>query len=256
MNFSIVKQSFSEQSATGTDSTNSSSFVLQCKENLPPTLPPKSHTSTNQPPPPLTTPPSSLENNVLPALACVSGNNHQSKVARKPLPFASASPMGQAQGIASVLGVQQTVGSPSLQLQQELFILPTLSWTDSTSLWQKMRAKDTCKPAPEADLHLRHPCILPSMRTILLDWMLEVCIATMILLQCLLYYLYIYHATAISACMFSSYSWCICKYTRTNIFSPLAQFMTHVLLFLSLSLSSAIIDFLPCGIDTQMSFFF
>lgn len=143
------------------------SFVLQCKENLPPTLPPKPHTSH-----PLTTPPSSLENNVLPALASVS-NHHQSKVARKPLPFTSAaSPMGQAQGIASVLSVQQTVGSS--QQQQELFLLPALSWTDSTSLWQKMRAKDTCKPAPEADLHLRHPCILPSMRTILLDWMLEV----------------------------------------------------------------------------------
>ena len=53
-------------------------------------------------------------------------------------------------------------------------ILPNLSWTDSGSLWQQMRMKDTCKPAPETELRLRHPYILPTMRTILLDWMLEV----------------------------------------------------------------------------------
>ena len=37
-----------------------------------------------------------------------------------------------------------------------------------------MRAKDRVKSAPESDLRLRHPSILASMRTILLDWMMEV----------------------------------------------------------------------------------
>ena len=150
-------------------------FLLDCKENLPPTLVSKGYTSySNQP---LTTPPSTsssigqLENNVvLPVLAAVKNHQQTGKVAaRKPLPFATATSMGQAQALASVLvhpGVDST--------QQQLFLLPALSWTDSAALWQNMRAKDSCKPAPEADLHLRHPSILPSMRTILLDWMLEV----------------------------------------------------------------------------------
>ena len=137
-------------------------FLLDCKENLPPTLAPKSHASNQT----IQTPPSSCHENVLPVLTASS--HQQSKVARKPLPFApSGSSMGQAQALAASVLVQSAV-------EQQLSPLPPFTWTDSAMLWQKMRSKDSCKPAPETDLHIRHPCILPSMRTILLDWMLEV----------------------------------------------------------------------------------
>ncbi len=56
--------------------------------------------------------------------------------------------------------------------------LPPLSWTASGHMWQQMRLKDVVKSTPEADLLLRHPGIVPSMRVILLDWMLEVCTCT------------------------------------------------------------------------------
>lgn len=142
-------------------------FTLDCKENLPPTLAPKSHAS-NQP---MQTPPSSGQENAIPALT---GLQHPSgKANKKPLAFGTGSSMGQVLAV-SMLAQQQ----PAAQLQQQstpLSPLPCLSWTNSASLWQQMRHKDTCKPAPETDLHLRHPCILPSMRMILLDWMLEVC---------------------------------------------------------------------------------
>lgn len=52
--------------------------------------------------------------------------------------------------------------------------LPDLQWTQSTDLWRRMRAKDMAKVAPETDLRLQHPGILPSMRIILMDWMMEV----------------------------------------------------------------------------------
>lgn len=54
--------------------------------------------------------------------------------------------------------------------------LPSLHWACSAELWGQMRDKDVVKSAPEADLQLRHPGIVPSMRVILLDWMLEVCV--------------------------------------------------------------------------------
>ena len=53
--------------------------------------------------------------------------------------------------------------------------LPRLSWANSGELWQRMRAKDSTRAAPEAEVRMRHPNILPNMRTILLDWMIEVC---------------------------------------------------------------------------------
>lgn len=53
--------------------------------------------------------------------------------------------------------------------------LPVFQWARSAELWGQMRDKDVVKSAPEADLQLRHPGIVPSMRVILLDWMLEVC---------------------------------------------------------------------------------
>ena len=52
--------------------------------------------------------------------------------------------------------------------------LPPLSWANSRDLWAEMRAKDVSKTAPEEELRLLHPGILPSMRTILFDWLMEV----------------------------------------------------------------------------------
>ena len=52
--------------------------------------------------------------------------------------------------------------------------LPNLQWVHADELWQIMRSKDTCKVAPEAELRVRHPGILSSMRIILLDWVMEV----------------------------------------------------------------------------------
>ena len=54
--------------------------------------------------------------------------------------------------------------------------LPQLSWANSRELWVEMRAKDSSKTAPEFELRTLHPGILPSMRTILLDWLMEVCV--------------------------------------------------------------------------------
>lgn len=52
--------------------------------------------------------------------------------------------------------------------------IPQLSWANSRELWIEMRAKDVSKAAPEVELRSLHPGILPTMRTILLDWLMEV----------------------------------------------------------------------------------
>lgn len=52
--------------------------------------------------------------------------------------------------------------------------LPRLAWANSVDLWRQMRAKDTTRATPETELRMRHPSILSNMRTILLDWMMEV----------------------------------------------------------------------------------
>ena len=52
--------------------------------------------------------------------------------------------------------------------------LPDLQWARSSDLWRRMRAKDVTKVAPETDLRMHHPDILPNMRVILMDWMMEV----------------------------------------------------------------------------------
>jgi len=67
-----------------------------------------------------------------------------------------------------------TVGELA-NFHQTLTPLPRLSWVNSGELWQRMRAKDVTRAAPEAELRMRHSSVLPSMRTILLDWMMEVC---------------------------------------------------------------------------------
>lgn len=80
--------------------------------------------------------------------------------------LATAGTQGQLFLYTSVNNISQPAANPSP--------LPPLSWADSSSLWQQMRFKDTSQVAPETELRLRHPYIMPSMRTILLDWMLEV----------------------------------------------------------------------------------
>ena len=52
--------------------------------------------------------------------------------------------------------------------------LPPLAWVRSGALWAQMRSKDCSVASPESSLRLRNPSILPSMRTILVDWMMEV----------------------------------------------------------------------------------
>lgn len=76
--------------------------------------------------------------------------------------------------------------------------LPQLSWANSRDLWVQMRAKDVSKTAPEQELLSLHPGILPSMRTILFDWLMEV--GTMYVHVCL--YMYMYHTcTCICMCV-------------------------------------------------------
>ena len=100
--------------------------------------------------------------------------------------------MGQGLGLRSrkPLGVAQTFGealnSPleMVGLQQQLPVmmgspLPKLNWANSAELWKQMRAKDTVKITPETELRMRHPGIVPNMRTILLDWMVEVSISVL-----------------------------------------------------------------------------
>ena len=52
--------------------------------------------------------------------------------------------------------------------------LPSLQWAHSGDLWRQMRDKDVTKSASETEVQIRHPGIVPSMRVILLDWILEV----------------------------------------------------------------------------------
>lgn len=92
--------------------------------------------------------------------------------------------LGQGLGLRprKPLAVAQTLEAPleMVSLQQQLPVmmgapLPKLAWANSAELWKQMRDKDTVNIAPETDLRLRHPGIVPNMRTILLDWMMEVC---------------------------------------------------------------------------------
>lgn len=128
--------------------------MLDCKENLAPSVQLRSHTSKSSNIP-LETPPSSGQENASPTPTA------QGKAAKKPLPFGST--MGPVYATSPL--------SPSSQIPTPL---PNLSWVNSALLWHEMRKKDQATKAPETELHQRHPCVLPTMRTILLDWMLEV----------------------------------------------------------------------------------
>lgn len=60
------------------------------------------------------------------------------------------------------------------QLPSDGSPMPRLAWVQSAALWAQMKGKDYCIAAPETSLRLHHPSLVPSMRTILLDWMMEV----------------------------------------------------------------------------------
>lgn len=51
--------------------------------------------------------------------------------------------------------------------------LPRLNWADPELLWDHLKRQDSQHLAPETDLRRRHPGITATMRSILLDWMLE-----------------------------------------------------------------------------------
>lgn len=48
-----------------------------------------------------------------------------------------------------------------------------LNWADPDLLWDHLKSQDSHHLAPETDLKRRHPGITATMRSILLDWMLE-----------------------------------------------------------------------------------
>ena len=127
---------------------------LDCKENLAPSVQMRSHASKSSNIP-LETPPSCGQENASPIPSA------KGKAAKKPLPFGST--MGPVHAT-----------SPLSPASQSLTPLPSLSWANSAIIWDEMRRKDRSTKAPETELHQRHPCVLPTMRTILLDWMLEV----------------------------------------------------------------------------------
>lgn len=48
-----------------------------------------------------------------------------------------------------------------------------LSWANPDLLWEHLKSQDSHHLAPETDLKRRHPGLTATMRSILLDWMLE-----------------------------------------------------------------------------------
>ena len=79
-----------------------------------------------------------------------------------------------AMGRAVAIGSDMMEVTPEPDVVSLSSPLPQLGWANSVSLWMQMRAKDVSKAAPEQELCLLHPGILPSMRTILFDWLMEV----------------------------------------------------------------------------------
>lgn len=98
----------------------------------------------------------------------------------KPVPTA-----GQCEGLTCALSTASELmevtppASADTSEEEEASVpagpLPHLTWANSRELWKAMRAKDVSKMAPEQELRTLHPGILPSMRTILFDWLMEVC---------------------------------------------------------------------------------
>ena len=66
--------------------------------------------------------------------------------------------------------------SPTLAVQgHESSPLPVLDWANSSKMWEEMRSKDTYKAFPELELRLKHPCILPILRSRLVSWIMHAC---------------------------------------------------------------------------------
>ena len=84
---------------------------------------------------------------------------------RLPRPYSSAECTPQQSG--SLLFPVQQLFPPSRSP------LPRLSWADPDLLWDHLKKQDSHRLAPETDLKRRHPGITATMRSILLDWMLE-----------------------------------------------------------------------------------
>ena len=84
---------------------------------------------------------------------------------RLPRPYSSAECTPQQNG--SLLYPVQQLFPPSRSP------LPLLSWADPDLLWDHLKKQDSRRLAPETDLKRRHPGITATMRSILLDWMLE-----------------------------------------------------------------------------------
>ena len=152
-----------QQLSIGLEKLDTRCLTLACKENIVPAAKLRGHTSyqllSDQ------TPPTADQENTSPVL-------RPNGPTRKPLPFTAVG--SQHSRPFSMLQQQHYASGFPLAVDGPQSPLPYLAWADSSKLWQEMRSKDTCKAAPESELRLRHPCILPNMRTILLDWMMEV----------------------------------------------------------------------------------
>jgi len=51
--------------------------------------------------------------------------------------------------------------------------MPALQWADSSEVWALLREKETFYTR-DPDMMNRHTALQPRMRTILLDWLIEV----------------------------------------------------------------------------------
>lgn len=102
-------------------------------------------------------------------------------VKAKPVPTAGRSE-GLTYALSSASELMEVTPPASADTSEEEDVagpLPRLNWANSRELWVAMRAKDVSKVAPEQELRSLHPGILPSMRTILFDWLMEVCVECM-----------------------------------------------------------------------------
>lgn len=99
-------------------------------------------------------------------------------VKAKPVPTAGRSE-GLTCALSSASELMEVTPPASADTSEEEEVsgpLPRLTWANSRELWAAMRAKDVSKMTPELELRSLHPGILPSMRTILFDWLMEVCV--------------------------------------------------------------------------------
>ncbi|XP_047118069.1 G1/S-specific cyclin-E [Schistocerca piceifrons] len=61
-------------------------------------------------------------------------------------------------------------------ISERLTPLPMLSWADHKVVWDLLCHKDVAsKSDRDAEMFSRHPCLQSRMRSILLDWLIEVC---------------------------------------------------------------------------------